>query len=226
MSRAPSPHGTAPRREDGVPERGAVVPGAHELDALLARVPGSADHHLDAADLAHRVRERLSVLEAEALDRRRSLDGDERVLVRRVAHLGAARLALLQPRVGRLAVAGVDDEEVLAVAHAVDDQVVDDPAVARWSAACTAPRRRRHGRCRSRAPTGGTPRRQGPRRGAAPCARRRTRPRPGGRRGAPGSRPRTGRASPSRRTARAARRLRRADRTAASGEGSRSRARQ
>ena len=67
-------------------------------------------------------------VEAEALERARSLDGDQCVLVRGVSHLGAACLPVLQPRVRGVAVAGVDDEQVVAVTHPVDDEVVDDPA--------------------------------------------------------------------------------------------------
>jgi len=68
------------------------------------------------------------LVQPEELERGRALDGDERVLLGGVAHLDPARLALLQPGVRSVAVAGVDDEEEGAVAEAVDDEVVDDPA--------------------------------------------------------------------------------------------------
>ena len=68
---------------------------------------------------------------ARAVPRRssaRPLDGEERVLVGGVADLGAADLALLHPGVRRLAVARVDDNEVVVGPDPVGDQVVDDPA--------------------------------------------------------------------------------------------------
>ena len=58
----------------------------------------------------------------------RPLDREQAVLVGRVADLGAADLALLHPRVRRLAVARVDDDEVVVRVDPVGDQVVDDPA--------------------------------------------------------------------------------------------------
>ena len=70
----------------------------------------------------------LRLGEPEPLDRARALDGEQRVLVGGVAHLGAADLALLHPRVRRLAVARVDDEQVVVRVDPVGDQVVDDPA--------------------------------------------------------------------------------------------------
>ena len=115
-------------REHGVPERRRVVLGTAQLDAGLSRVARAADHDLDAVDLAHLMRERRRVRKPETLERARALHGDQAVLVRRVAHLRAARLALLQPLVDRLPVGRVDDEEELAVREAVDDEVVDDPA--------------------------------------------------------------------------------------------------
>ena len=87
--------------DDRVPELDRVLRRAHQLDAELACVAGPVDHHLDAVDLAHRVGERLRLGQPEPLDRLRALDGQERVLVGGVAHLGAADLALLQPRVRR-----------------------------------------------------------------------------------------------------------------------------
>ena len=66
--------------------------------------------------------------ETETLERTRALHGDEAVLVRGVAHLAAARLALLQPVVHRGAIRRVDDEIELPVREPVRDEVVDDPA--------------------------------------------------------------------------------------------------
>ena len=76
----------------------------------------------------HRVREGRCVGEAEPLERARSLHRDEPVLVGGVAHLAAARLALLQPVVDGCAIRRIDDEVELPVAEPVRDEVVDDPA--------------------------------------------------------------------------------------------------
>ena len=123
------PAGDGAAGDDRVPERDRVLGRAHQLDTLLARVAGAVDHHLDPVHLAHRVRERLRLGKAQALDRPRALDGEQRVLVGGVAHLGAADLVLLHPRVGRVAVARVDDDEIVVRVDPVGDQVVDDPAV-------------------------------------------------------------------------------------------------
>ena len=72
--------------------------------------------------------ERRSIGQAEPLERARSLDGHEAVLVGRVAHLTSARLALLQPGVDGGAIRRVDHEIELPVGKAVRDEVVDDPA--------------------------------------------------------------------------------------------------
>ena len=114
--------------QHGVPERGGVLGGAGELDAELSRVARSADEDLDTVDLTHGVREGRRLGEPEALQRARSLNCDEPVLVGGVAHLAASRLALLQPLVVGLAVGRVDHEQELTVREAVDDEVVDDPA--------------------------------------------------------------------------------------------------
>ena len=114
--------------EDRVPERLGVVLRAAELDALLAGVAGARDHDLDPVDLAHGMGEGRSIRQAEPLERARSLDGHEAVLVGRVAHLAAARLALLQPGVDGGSIRRVDDEIELPVSEAIRDEVVDDPA--------------------------------------------------------------------------------------------------
>ena len=133
---------------------------------------------------------------------RRPLHGEQRELVRDVAHVGAAQLAALQRLEGGLAVRGVDDEQVAVLVEPVDDQVVDDPArlggqqrVLRLTGvqAIDVVRERALQEVVARS---------GPRPRSRPCARRRRRPRRCARPGARGSRPRTGRASPSRRTAR------------------------
>ncbi len=70
----------------------------------------------------------LPVRQAEPLERVRALDGEQREVVRDVAHVGAAQLVLLQPLVRRFPVRRVHDEQVAVVVEPVDDQVVDDPA--------------------------------------------------------------------------------------------------
>ena len=112
VARAEAARGGA-ARDDGVPELRPVLGRAHQLAAALARVARPVHHHLDAVDLAHRVRELRRLRQLEPLDRARALHGEQRVVVRGVAHLRAARLALLQPRVVRVPVSGVDDEQVV-----------------------------------------------------------------------------------------------------------------
>ena len=68
-------------------------------------------------------------LEAEPLERARALHGEQRVVVRDVAHVGAAQLALLQPVEDGLAFDAFATIEVAVLVEPVDDQVVDDPAV-------------------------------------------------------------------------------------------------
>ena len=101
--------------ENRVPQLGAVLGRAEELHSRLAGVPGAADHRFDARDLAHRMGERRCVGQPEPLERLRALDRDERVVVGRVAYLGPACLAILQPRVRVLSVACVDDEQIVTV---------------------------------------------------------------------------------------------------------------
>jgi hypothetical protein len=74
------------------------------------------------------VGERLRLGQAQPPERPRALDGEQRVLLGGIAHLGAADLALLQPRVRGLAIPRVDDEQVVVGADPVGDQVVDDAA--------------------------------------------------------------------------------------------------
>ena len=120
--------GRRPVLDDRVPQLDRVLGGAHQLDAFLARIAGAADHHLDAVELAHGMGESGRLRQAEGLDRCRPLHREERVLVRRVSHLGAPDLALLDPPERRLPVARVDDEQRVAGAEPVGDQVVDDAA--------------------------------------------------------------------------------------------------
>ena len=117
-----------PAGDDRVPERLRVLGRAHQLHPQLAGVAGPVDHHLDPVELAHRVRERRCLREAEPFQRARSLDGQQRVVVGGVADLGPADLALLHPRVRGVAVTRVDDNEVVVRVDPVGDQVVDDAA--------------------------------------------------------------------------------------------------
>ncbi len=75
------------------------------------------------------MRERRPLGESEALDRARALHRDEAVFVGGIAYLGAARLPLLEPVVDGLTIGRVDDEQVLPVREAIDDEVVDDAAL-------------------------------------------------------------------------------------------------
>ena len=115
--------------DDGVPQLGRILRGAAELDARLARVARSADHDLDPVQLTHPVREGRRGGELQPRQSPRPLHRDEPVVVGCVTNLGAPRLPILEELEDRVAIRGVDDEQVLAVAQAVRDQVVDDPAV-------------------------------------------------------------------------------------------------
>ena len=114
--------------DDCVPERAGVVGHDHQLDALLARVAGAIDHHLDPVQLAHHERERRRLAETEPLERAGPLDGEESVLVGDVTDVGAAMLAVLDPLEVGLPVRRIHHEEIAAALDPVDDQVVDDPA--------------------------------------------------------------------------------------------------
>ena len=118
------------------------------------------------------------------------------------------------PRVRRV---GDDHEPVLG--EAVDDQVVDDPAVRGADHRVVGTpdgERRRIGDQRRRQ---GLRRPRGPRRRARPCATGRTGPRPTARRDAPRGSRRTGSASASRRTRRSSRPGPRGGRAAGEGSG-------
>ena len=206
--------------DDPVPELTAALRRNEQLDAELARVPGPIDDARHAVDLAVLERERRRLREPEPLERARPLHGEQRVVVRDVAHLRPGELALLEPREIGLAVRRVHDQQEAIGLALVDDQVVDDPAL--------LVRQQRVLRLPGTDPLDVVrehrlqelPRTRGPRPRARPCARRRRRRSRSAPRGAPGSRPRTARASPSRRTERAERRGRRAGRRAASGAAS------
>ena len=128
MSRAPSPHGLAPRSTTASQRRHGVLGHDHQLDALLPGVARAIDHHLDPGHLAHLEREGRRLVETEALERARALHGEQRELVGLVAQVGAGAAAPVDPLEVGLAVRRVDDEEEAARLDPVDDQVVDDPA--------------------------------------------------------------------------------------------------
>ncbi len=115
--------------EDRVPELSGLVGHARELDAFLTGVAGPVHHDLDPAHLAHRPGERLRAVEAEALERARALHGEQRVVVRDVAHIGSAQLVLLEPLEHGGCVRRVRNDEVPVRVEPIEDDVVDDPAV-------------------------------------------------------------------------------------------------
>jgi hypothetical protein len=85
VSRAPGRTGTAPR-EHAVPELRAVLGHGQQLAAVLARVAGAVDHALHAVDLASA---NVNGFAAAARGARSlaALHGEQRVLVRDVAHV-------------------------------------------------------------------------------------------------------------------------------------------
>ena len=113
--------------EHAVPERNRVLRHHEDLASLLAGVTGAVHHALDPVDLAFGERELRGVRQTEALDRAGALDGDERILIRDVADVGAGKLAFLQPFEVRTTVGRVDNREIPELVELVRDQVVDDP---------------------------------------------------------------------------------------------------
>ena len=224
MSRAPSPHGVAPRASTRSQSSPASSAMHEQLDALLARVAGAVDHAGDAVDLALRERERRRLGEPEPLERARPLHGDQRRTRRRRRGRPSRDLALLQPLEVDVRVRRVDDQQEPARVELVDDQVVDDPAALVRQQRVLRLADARSGRGRSRAATARSSLRARPLdlelahvrdvEHAASLAHGAVLRR---------SRPRTARASPSRRTAPCARRARRGARRAASGGASASR---
>ena len=97
MSRAPRPHGAAPRSSTASQSATGVLGHDQQLDALLTRVAGAVDHALDPVDLALGKGERRRLGQAEPLERAGSLHGQQRVLDRHVANVRARKLVLLQP---------------------------------------------------------------------------------------------------------------------------------
>jgi hypothetical protein len=122
-----------PARDDAacehrVPQHTGVFGHAEQLAAVLARIAGAVDHRGHPFDLRLGEGEGRSRRQAELRDRVRPLHGQQAVLVRDVADVGAAHLALLQPGEVDLAIRRVDDEQVAVGAEPVGDQVVDDAA--------------------------------------------------------------------------------------------------
>src|SRR5690606_17103120 len=121
--------------EDPPPERDRVLVRDVEFEAILAGVPGPADHRVAAVDLALD-----EVVVADLLERRpgqplqdrlrhRPLDREDRALVGPVDdHRVAGRRELPGPVEDLLAIHRVHDEEI-AVLEAVDQAVVEDRAV-------------------------------------------------------------------------------------------------
>ena len=97
--------------DDRVPEGDGVLGHDHQLDAFLTGVARAIDHHLDAAHLAHLPGEGRALVEADALQRSGSLDGEERELVGLVAQVGPGAGAAHDPLEVGLAVRRVDDEQ-------------------------------------------------------------------------------------------------------------------
>ena len=95
MSRAPSPHGVDSSVEHRSQSADGVLRHHEQLDAELARVAGSVDHRRDAVDLASANVNAGAGLEAEPLERARTLDGDQRVVVRHITNVGSPALAPL-----------------------------------------------------------------------------------------------------------------------------------
>ena len=110
-----------PAREHAVPQAAGVLGHAEQLAAVLARVAGPVDHHLDAVELGLREGERACGRQAEPADRVRPLHREQGVLVRDVADVGTGDLALPEPAEVGVAVRRVHDEQVAAEVEPVDD---------------------------------------------------------------------------------------------------------
>ncbi len=144
VSRDARPAGTrpdpAPGLGDRLPEGGGGIGSQVELEAVLAGVAGAGDQHVVAAEVAgYRavVAQAVEVGDVEALDVAQDLLGlwalerDQRDVVALVLdEAGERRAAVTQFLHRDLAVAGVRDDEEAILAGAVDDQVVEDAALA------------------------------------------------------------------------------------------------
>jgi hypothetical protein len=140
VSRAPRPHGTAPsgrpRVEQPAEDGSGGVRVEIDLEAVFAGVAGARDEGVAAEDAR---RPKAVILEirrvriAEGADesgRLRALDRDERVVGGAVRDARARPGARLRPGEVLRSVRSVDDEEVVVLGSAVDEQVVyERPAV-------------------------------------------------------------------------------------------------
>ena len=163
MSRAPRPQGVVPFPTTASQSSTGVLGGAHQLDAAprrCTRCGRSSPRRPRTSPIAWVNGGRLR--QPERSDRGRALHREQRVVVRGVANLRAADLALLQPVVGGRAVACVDDEQGVERLDPVGDQVVDDPSALVREQRVLRLDRRRAGRGRSRADSAGVPRCFGP----------------------------------------------------------------
>ena len=125
---------------DRLPERGSGIRSEVELEAVLAGVPGAGDQHVVAAEVGGDRAVVAQVVEpgdVEAVDvaqdllRLRTLQRDQRDVVALVLdEAGERRAAVAQLLDRDLAVARVRDDEEAVLAGAVDDQVVEDAALA------------------------------------------------------------------------------------------------
>jgi hypothetical protein len=66
--------------------------------------------------------------QAETFECLRALNGEERVIVGDIAHVGSRHLPFLQPAEISVTIGRVDDQQVAELIQPVGDQVVDDPA--------------------------------------------------------------------------------------------------
>ena len=134
--------------DERVPQLHRVARGADQLDAGFARVAGARDRALDAGDARlgereRRGRERIDALaqRREQTERRRPLKREHAVAVRFVDQRGGGGTALAQMCHIDVTVAGVDDEQVAALAPVGDEVVDDPPALVREQRVLRFPRR-------------------------------------------------------------------------------------
>ncbi len=134
MSRAPRPAGAAPPASECVPHRRRVPRVKQELDAVLTRVPGPADHHRGPGDgPLGNVHARRQVTVRQPLDERpgeRSLDGDHRELLGAIDDVDVERSGvLLEPAEVLLVVGRIRDGEEHALRDPIGEQVIEHAPV-------------------------------------------------------------------------------------------------
>ena len=208
-----------PAPSERVPDGRRAVRRDQELHAVLAGVARAAGEAVDAGDgHVRRAHARRQLALGDALHggaRLGTLDGQHRPALVRVGDLDVevARV-LAEPGEVLLVVRRVRDGQEAVLAEPVGEQVVEHAAVLAAEHRVLGAALGDAASRRSRGSAGGTPRPAGRSSRSRPCARRRTPPRRCAPPRAPGGCPRTGPASPSRRTGRAARRPARGARTA------------